>query len=135
VTRARQHTEAFIAAVTRDDGLAILDGRVAGKAPGRYAIVFAHRPEHATTRMSGTPRANEARVTVHSVGSTPAEAEWVADEIAARATPGIPGLRLMVADARQGVVRHAGGLPMRVDSTVPPAVYFFADEYAWEVVT
>lgn len=132
---SRPHTNALLAWLRGDPELAsvVMDGRVSGQAPGRYVIVFPHRPEQESTRMADRRRENRVRFTINCIGSVPAEAEWLADRVSARLT-GSP-VRLTVAGEVQGLIEHESGDPLRMDSTIPPAVYFYADDYAWEATT
>ena len=124
------HTKALKAWVEGDPDLAgiVFVGNVEGKAPTRYVLLFPQTPEHDVTRFAGRQEPLLIRHTAHSIGMTPAEAQWVADRLEARlvnAIVPVPGY-----DSKR--VRHDGGMPMRVDTTVPPAVYFLADDYVWE---
>ena len=132
---SRPHTNALRAWLEGDASLAglVMDGAVDGEAPDRYVIIFPHRPEHESTRMSGRRREYRMRYTIHCIGSIPAEAEWLADRVSARLT-GSP-VRLSVGGVVQGLIEHESGDPLRLDSSVPPAVYFYADDYAWEAKT
>lgn len=128
---SRPHTNALRAWLEGDSSLAglVMDGYVEGQPPGRYVLVFPHRPEHESSRFADRRRENLMRFTIHCVGGIPAEAEWLADRVSARLT-GAP-VRLTVGGAVQGIVRHESGDPMRRDG----AVFFYADDYAWEATT
>ena len=83
---SRPHTNALRAWLEGDASLAglVMDGAVDGEAPSRYVLVFPHRPEHDSTRFADRRRENRMRYTIHCIGSIPAEAEWLADRVAAR---------------------------------------------------
>lgn len=125
---SRPHTNALRTWLEGDPSLAtlVMDGSVPGEPPGRYVLVFPHRPEHESTRMADRSRENKMRYTIHCVGSVPAEAEWLADRVQARLTG--TNVRLVVAGSPQGLVVHESGDPMRRDGDV----FFYADDYAWE---
>lgn len=128
---SRPHTNALRAWLEGDASLAnlVMDGHVVGEPPGRYVLVFPHRPEHETTRMADRRRENVMRYTIHCVGSIPAECEWLADRVEARLV-GSP-VRLIVGGKTQGLIEHESGDPLRRDEDV----FFLADDYAWEATT
>lgn len=125
-----EHTEALLEHLRGDPELAsiVFDGYVPGTAPTRYVIVFASSPEHEVDRFAGRQRPRTFRHTIHCIGQIPAEAQWLTDRVQAR----LVGARLDVEGWDCKPIKHAGGLPVRLDSSTPPAVFFFADDYAWE---
>lgn len=127
---SRAHTSALLAYLRADPALAsiVFDGAVPGQAPTRYVLVFSQSMDHEVDRMAGKQRPLTARHTIHCIGQVPAEAQWLADKVSTR----LVGARIPVPGRLSSPVRHDGGDPMRLDSSVPPAVYFLADDYVWQ---
>lgn len=133
---SRPHTTAFLAWLRGHPKLAqvVYDGEVPGQPPPQYALVFAHSPEDDTEAFAGPRRPRTIRHTVHSVGQTPSQAQWMRDWVAERAVPFVPGayspsVRLTVAGRVQGPIRRFRDDAPRFDAPV----YFYADEYEWEI--
>lgn len=126
---SRDHTRALLEWLREDPELAeiVFDGYVPGTAPSRYVLVFGQSLEHEVDRFAGPQRGLTSRHTIHAIGEVPAEAQYLADRVAAR----LVGARIPVDGRESGPVRHESGLPVRLDSSIPPAVYFIADDYAW----
>lgn len=126
---SRDHTRALLAFLRGVPELAsiVFDGRVTGAAPPEYVLVFAQSLEYDVDRLAGRQRGVAARHTVHCVSVAPGAAQLLADRVSAR----LVGARIPVPGRSSSPVRHVGGDPMRLDSSVPPAVYFLADDYEW----
>ncbi|MGC5078460.1 hypothetical protein [Agrococcus sp. DT81.2] len=126
---SREHTKALLAYLRDAPDLAsiVFDGAVDGQAPPRYVLVFSQSMDHEVDRMAGRQRPLVARHTIHCIGSVPDEAQWLADKVSTR----LVGARIPVPGRSSSPVKHTGGDPMRLDSSVPPAVYFLADDYEW----
>ena len=107
----------------------VFDGRVDGEAPQQYVLVFPHRPAHDTTEFAGRRRPRVQAYTIHSVGASPGQAEWAADWVADRLTPGGSSVRLTVDGVVQGPILSVSSDPLRLDAPV----FFYADEYEWEI--
>lgn len=127
---SRVHTNALLAFLRADPQLAqiVFDGYVPGVAPTRYVLVFARSMGHDVDRFAGRQRPETVQHTLHCIGTIPAEAQWLADRVQSR----LVNARVPVDGWAVSPVRHVSGDPMRMESTVKPAVYFLADDYAWE---
>lgn len=126
---SRDHTRALVEYLRGVPELAsiVFDGRVPGAAPPEYVLVFAQSLEHDVDRMAGRQRGVTARHTIHSISTLPSAAQHLADRVSAR----LVGARIPVPGRSSSPVKHVGADPMRLDSSVPPAVYFLADDYEW----
>lgn len=126
---SRDHTKALLAYLRGVPELAsiVFDGYVKGTAPPEYVLVFAESLEHDVDRMAGRQRGVTARHTIHCISTVPAAAQVLADRVSSR----LVGARIPVPGYSSSPVKHTGGDPMRLDSSVPPAVYFLADDYEW----
>lgn len=119
------YTEALKALIEADSLLAgtVFVGEVDGD-PARYVLIF---PSTLNTgdALTGPQTDHEIRVTIHSVGTTAAQAEWVAD----RVSLALLNRRPQVAGRKCDRIRHDSADPIRFDPSTSPRVFFAADDY------
>jgi hypothetical protein len=93
--------------------------------PARYCTLFANNGPTEVSRFSGY----ESRVLftywVHSVGTTPDQAQLVGDHVLGQ----LLNARLSVAGRRCWPLRHPASQPVQIDRDVTPALWYGVDQF------
>lgn len=92
--------------------------------PQRYCTVFTNSGYRTVERVTGPSATAEFTYTVHSVGSTPMQAQAVAERVFAQLLDYVPTV-----EGRQcSRLRHAGSQPVQQDFDVPD-LYYCVDQF------
>lgn len=113
----RLKADPFLAAITFD-GL-VTDG------PSHYASVFMNNGYREAERLTGPPVTATFTATIHSVGTTPDQAQLVAEHVFAQLLGHTP----TVTDRQCRRIRHAASQPVQADRDVTPWIWFCADQF------
>jgi hypothetical protein len=121
----RAHKNAILARLREDSVLsAVTFEGVVTERPERYCTLFTNSGFRTVERLSAPSATAEFTYTVHSVGSTPDQAQAVAERVFAQLldfTPTVPA-RLC------GRLRHAASQPVQQDPDIPN-LYFAVDQF------
>jgi len=122
----REHVNAILGRLREDAGLAdiVFQGVVTDR-PKRYCSVFVDNGFRDQERLTGGQWTADFSITVHSVGTTPEQAQWVAERVYAQ----LLGVRLTIPGRRARPVRAQGSQPVRVDADVSPPLFYTVDEF------
>lgn len=104
---------------------AVYAGEVTGTPPARYVLLFSTLV-HDSDILTGPQSDHLVEITIHSVGSTPDQAEWVAG----RVTAALLNVKPVIEGRSSGRIRHTGADPIRYDDSTSPRVWFAADEFS-----
>lgn len=121
----RAHKNAILARLREDSVLAsaTFEGVVTDR-PQRYCTVFTDSGYRTVERLAGPSATALFTYTVHSVGSTPDQAQAVAEHVFAQLLDFTP----TVAGRLCGRLRHAASQPVQQDPDIPD-LYFCVDEF------
>jgi hypothetical protein len=131
VISIRDHAEATLARLRADDVLSdstfegLVEPDVSGERPQRYLSVFSNNGEHAAERATGRSETVTFTYTLHSVGSTPSQAQAVAE----RAFAQLLDFRPSIDGRRCGRYRHTYSQQIQIDDTVKPSLWYGVDEF------
>jgi hypothetical protein len=103
------------------------EGVVASR-PQKYVTVFMDNGFRESERVTARNTRATFTVTVHSVGSTPEQVQWVAERVFAQLvnwTPSIEG-------RRSSRSRHVVSRPIDVDTGPNPPAFFSVDQFEIE---
>jgi hypothetical protein len=122
----RAHKTAVLDRLKADPFLASItfEGIVTG-GPSHYVSVFVNSGFREAERLTGPQATSTFTFTIHSVGSTPDQAQLVAEHVFAQLldyTPTVTGRR-----ARR--IRHAVSQPVQEDRDVTPWIYYCVDQF------
>lgn len=125
----RAHFAAFLAQLRADPVLlsCTFDGEVTG-APQKYCLVTLNSGDRYGDRLSSPDVSATFRANVRSIGTTPEQAQAVAERVFAQ----VMNVRLNVAGRQLSLIRHAGGQPTTVDTTVTPQLWFSSDFFEFD---
>jgi len=120
------HIDAFSARLREDTVLATatFEGVVQDR-PNRYCTIHAAGPTHTAERFNGRSTQQDYSVTVHSVGTTPAQARFVQDRVVAQ----LLDFTLTVSGRSVRRIRHTYSRPVDIDKDVSPPLWYFVDEF------
>lgn len=122
----RAHKDAILTRLRQDSVLstATFEGVVTDR-PQRYCTVFTNSGYRSVERLAGPSATATFTYTIHSVGSTPEQAQAVAERVFAQLLDFTP----TVANRQCGRLRHAASQPVQKDSDVTPALYYCVDQF------
>lgn len=125
----RAHADALKARLEEDPVLATctFEGLVGDDAPERYCSFFINSGDRYGDRLASPDVSADFTVTVHSVGTTPEQAQFVAGRVFGQ----LLNYTLDVAGRTCSWLRHTGSMPTQLDDAVQPGVYFSADEFTF----
>jgi hypothetical protein len=123
----RAHKEAVLTRLRGDPFLTstVYEGVVEDR-PNRYAALFFDSGHRTTDRLTGPSTTGTFSIIVHSVGTTPDQAQTVAEHVLAQLidwTPDVPGH-----SCRR--LRHTVTVPVQRDPDGIFPVHFCVDEFA-----
>ncbi|RFA14558.1 hypothetical protein B7R21_06325 [Subtercola boreus] len=129
---SRKHTAALVALVSTSKvtnfypGLApLVDGKPQA---GPYAVFYAQAGTDEATRFTGPATMQKPRWTIHAVGSTADQAEWVNEQIKSVLVPGGRAITPTVAGENPGRFWFSNPQPVqRDDDSSPPLFYVVAE--------
>lgn len=122
----RAHKQAILERLRQDSVLSpvTFEGVVTDR-PQRYCTVFTNSGFRTVERLAGPSATATFTFTVHSVGTTPEQAQAVAERVFAQLldyTPTVTG-RLC------GRLRHAASQPVQLDTDGGTNLYYCVDEF------
>lgn len=125
----RAHAAAIQARLEEDPELATCtyEGLVGDDAPARYCSFFINSGDRYGDRLAAPDVSADFTITLHSVGTTPEQAQFVAEHGFAQ----LLNYTLIVADRSCTMIRHTGSMATQLDDSVPPGVFFNADEFSF----
>jgi hypothetical protein len=126
----RDHAAAVKARLEEDDVLAACtyEGLVDDDAPERYCSFFINSGDRYGDRLAAPDLSADFTVTLHSVGTTPEQAQFVAEHAFAQ----LMNYTLAVPGRSCTMIRHTGSMATQPDDTVQPGVFFNADEFSFQ---
>lgn len=95
--------------------------------PTKYCSVFVNNGDRTQERYTGGQWTADFTITVHSVGSTPEQAQWVAERVYEQ----LLGARLSVPGRSARPVRAQSALPVQTDRDVSPPLFYTVDEFGF----
>jgi len=93
--------------------------------PARYVTVYSDSGLREAERFTGGQWTSTQSFTVHSVGSTPDQAQFVAEKVFAQLLDHV----LVVPERQCRRIRHGSSQPVQLDSAVSPPLWYTVDEF------
>lgn len=93
--------------------------------PERYWTIFTDSGVRSSDRFGGLPNQATYHYTVHSVGTTPEQAQRIADRVITQ----LAGVQLAVPGWAPFLLVHASSYPTQMDDTVRPPLHFSVDRF------
>jgi hypothetical protein len=125
----RLHNDAFRARIDEHRDLSghVFDAEATGD-PEFYVVVYADNGYRTAERLSGAQDTATFRAVVHSVGTSPRQARWVAERVFEQ----VLGYRLTVPGRLCTVIRHTASLPVQNDPDLGKSAWYCVDEFAFD---
>lgn len=122
----RAHKQAILDRLRADPILtdATFEGVVTDR-PSRYVAVFIDSGYRYSERLTGAQATADYGVTAHSVGTTPDQAQFVAERVFAQ----LLGHVLQVPGFRCRRVRHEASQPTQIDRDIDPPLFYAVDVF------
>lgn len=102
----------------------VFEGVVTSR-PNRYVTLFTNSGVREAERFTGAQLTSTQSFTVHSVGTTPDQAQFVAEKVFAQWLDWTPTVAGRVCRR----VRHSSSQPVQLDADVSPPLYYCVDEF------
>lgn len=124
----RDHAAAVQARLEADS---FLTGRVyegiVNDRPDRYCSFFLNSGLRTGDRLAGPDVVGDFTLTVHSVGSIPEQAQFIAEHVLAQ----LLNFTLTVDGRQCSLLRHIASIPLTMDDSVSPVIYYAVDEFSF----
>lgn len=122
----REMKAAVLARLRQDSVLAssTFEGVVTNR-PNRYAAVFSDSGFRTAERFTGPQGTSSQSFTVHSVGTTPDQAQAIADRVFAQLLDWTPAVEGRVCRR----MRHEASEPVQIDRDVTPPMFYGVDVF------
>lgn len=102
----------------------VFEGVVTNR-PNRYVTIFTDSGYRESERFTGGQWTSTQGFTVHSVGTTPDQAQYVAERVFAQLLDHV----LVVPGRTCRRIRHASSQPVQQDTDISPPLYYTVDEF------
>lgn len=122
----REMKAAVLARLRQDSVLAssTFEGVVTNR-PNRYVAVFSNSGNRTAERFTGSQGTSAQSFTIHSVGTTPDQAQAVADRVFAQLLDWTPTVEGRVCRR----MRHEASEPVQIDRDVTPPMFYGVDVF------
>jgi hypothetical protein len=122
----REMKNAVLARLRADSELAsvVFEGVVTNR-PNRYVAVFSDSGWRTAERFTGAQSTSAQSFTVHSVGTTPDQAQFVADRVFTQLLDWTPSVAGRVCRR----MRHEASEPVQIDADVTPPLFYAVDVF------